>query len=85
MTTQLLGFMADPTQKTENSESERTKRESYIYFIKQKLIGLIAVVIGILALKIDEGITASIFLIPYGFAAMISKSRMITEGSDYNA
>ena len=79
MTTQLLGYLADPTT-TARTETERTDRTDSTYFIRQKLLGFAMLITGIVAPIIStEGVTASIFCIPFGLALIATKGRMMTE------
>lgn len=80
MTTQILGYIADPMAE-EKARQERIKRmEKTVYFLRQRVLGIIALIVGIIALFItSEGIIASMLLIPYGIAMLISKEKMITE------
>lgn len=78
MTTQLLGYLADPTT-TVRAKTERPDRTD-TYFIRQKLMGLAMLITGIVAPIVStEGVTASIFCIPFGLALIATKSRMMTE------
>ena len=79
MTTQLLGYLADPTQQT-RTETERPERTDTYYFIRQKLMGLAMLITGIVAPIVStEGVTASLFCIPFGLALIATKGRMMTE------
>ena len=80
MTTQILGYIADPNAE-EKERQERIKRmEKAMYFIKQRIMGIIAIIVGIVALfATSEGVIASVLLIPYGIAMIVSKEKMITE------
>lgn len=80
MTTQILGYIADPKAE-EKERQERIKRmEKAMYFIKQRIMGIIAIIVGIVALfATSEGVIASALLIPYGIAMIVSKEKMITE------
>lgn len=79
MTTQLLGYLADPTQQT-RTETERPGRTDTYYFVRQKLMGLAMLTTGIVApIVSSEGVTASLFCIPFGLALIVAKGRMMTE------
>ena len=79
MTTQLLGYLADPTQQT-RTETKRPDRTDTYYFVRQKLLGLAMLITGIVAPIVStEGVTASIFCIPFGLALIATKGRMMTE------
>lgn len=79
MTTQLLGYLADPTT-TARAKTERPDRTDTYYFIRQKLMGLAMLITGIVAPIVStEGVTASIFCIPFGLALIATKGRMMTE------
>ena len=78
MRVQLLGYLADPTQqaRTETEIPDRTDT----YFVRQKLMGFAMLITGIAAPIVStEGVTASIFCIPFGLALIATKSRMMTE------
>lgn len=78
MTTQILGYLADPTT-TVRTETERPDRTD-TYFIRQKLMGLAMLITGIVAPVVStEGVTASLFCIPFGLALIATKGRMMTE------
>lgn len=79
MRVQLLGYMADPTQQT-RTETERPGRTDTYYFVRQKLMGLAMLITGIVAPIIStEGVTASLFCIPFGLALIATRGRMMTE------
>lgn len=85
MVTEIIGYMADPEEaaRTERERVERVKKE--LYFTRQRTIGLIALIVGIIAPVIStEGIIASMLLIPYGVIMILSKSEMITEEEESN-
>lgn len=78
MRVQLLGYLADPTTtvRTEIKRPERTDT----YFIRQKLMGFAMLITGIVApIVASEGVTASLFCIPFGLALIATKGRMMTE------
>lgn len=80
MTTEILGYMADPEEavRIERERVERVKKE--LYFTRQRAIGLIALIVGIIAPIIStEGIAASMLLIPYGIIMVLNNNKMITE------
>lgn len=79
MTTQLLGYLADPTT-TARTETARPGRTDGMYYIRQKLLGFAMLVTGIVAPIVStEGVTASLFCIPFGLALIATKDRMMTE------
>lgn len=79
MTIQLLGYLADPTT-TVRTETERPERIDTYYFIRQKLMGFAMLITGIVAPIVSaEGVTASLFCIPFGLALIATKGRMMTE------
>lgn len=79
MRVQLLGYLADPTT-TARTETERPDRTDTYYFIRQKLMGLAMLITGIVAPIVStEGVTASIFCVPFGLALIATKGRMMTE------
>lgn len=85
MTTEILGYMADPEEatRTEQERAERVKKE--LYFTRQRAIGLIALIVGIIAPVIStEGIIASMLLIPYGALMVLNNNKMITEEEESN-
>ena len=80
MTTEIIGYMADPMaeEKAEKKRVERVKKE--LYFTRQRTIGLIALIVGIIApVLTPDGITASFLLIPYGIIMVLNNNKMITE------
>jgi hypothetical protein len=79
MTTQLLGYLADPTQQT-GMETVRTDKTDTYYFVRQKLMGFAMLITGIVAPIVStEGVTASLFCVPFGLALIATKGRMMTE------
>lgn len=79
MTTQILGYLADPTT-TVRTETERPDRADSMYYIRQKLMGFAMLITGIVAPIVStEGVTASIFCVPFGLALIATKGRMMTE------
>lgn len=81
MTTQILGYIANPE---EMGKQNRIKRmEKAVYFLRQRILGIIALLVGIVALFItSEGIIASILLVPSGITLLISKEQMITDRTE---
>ena len=85
MVTEIIGYMADPEEaaRTERERVERVKKE--LYFTRQRTIGLIALIVGIIAPVIStEGIIASMLLIPYGALMVLNNNKMITEEEESN-
>lgn len=85
MVTEIIGYMADPEEaaRTERERVERVKKE--LYFTRQRAIGLIALIVGIIAPVIStEGIIASMLLIPYGALMVLNNNKMITEDEENN-
>ena len=85
MTTEILGYMADPEEeaRAEKKRAEYMKKVSY--FTRQRTLGIIALITGIIAAFIStEGIVASIFLIPFGGIMVLSNKEMMTEEEDIN-
>ena len=85
MVTEIIGYMADPMaeEKAEKERVERVKKE--LYFTRQRTIGLIALIVGIIAPVIStEGIIASMLLIPYGALMVLNNNKMITEEEESN-
>ena len=84
MTTEILGYMADPEEAV-RAEKERAEcMKKSMYFIRQRTIGMIALIVGIIAAFIStEGIIASMLLIPYGVIMTLSNNKMITEEHTY--
>lgn len=85
MVTEIIGYMADPEEaaRTEREQVERVKKE--LYFTRQRTIGLIALIVGIIAPVIStEGIIASMLLIPYGALMVLNNNKMITEVEESN-
>lgn len=57
---------------------KREKRKNIIYFIKQKLIGLGMIVVGIVApMILDNDITVSIFTIPMGLSVLLTREKVM--------
>lgn len=85
MTTEILGYMADPMAEEKAKQEHMKHMQKTMYFIRQKSMGIIAIIVGIIAIIIStEGIAASMLLIPYGIAMTVSKDKMITEeGNTY--
>lgn len=53
--------------------SKRTK-----YFIKQKLAGILCVVVALLSIKIDGEATVALIYIPFGLHLIFSKEMLFT-------
>ena len=80
MTTQILGYMADPTEEERIKRKREEQTKKAIYFAHQRLCGIIAIMVGIIAPIIStEGIAASMLLIPYGIIMVLNNNKMITE------
>lgn len=76
MRVQLLGYLADPT----TTARTETERPDSMYYIRQKLMGLAMLITGIAAPIVStEGVTASIFCIPFGLTLIATRGRMMTE------
>lgn len=77
MKTELIGYLADPIEVMK--AERKIQRENFKYFLKQRLMGVLTVIVGIAAIRITpEGITATMFLIPFGLAMLCSTEKMIT-------
>ena len=80
MKVELIGYLADPYEEARRKHERKIRKENFKYFLKQKLIGLLMVTIGIVAVIITaEGITATMFLVPFGLAMVFNSEKMITE------
>ena len=80
MTTEILGYMADPTEEERIKRKREEQTKKAIYFAHQRLCGIIAIMVGIIAPIIStEGIAASMLLIPYGIIMVLNNNKMITE------
>ena len=78
MTTQILGYLADPTETTKTTV--KRDRVDNTYYIRQKLLGFAMLILGIVApIMSAEGVTASLFCIPFGLALIATRGRMMTE------
>lgn len=85
MTTEILGYMADPTEEERIKRKREEQTKKTIYFAHQRLCGVIAIMVGIIAPIIStEGIAASMLLIPYGAIMVVNKEKMITEEEENN-
>lgn len=85
MTTEILGYMADPTEEERIKRKREEQTKKAIYFARQRLCGIIAIMVGIIAPIIStEGIAASMLLIPYGAIMVVNKEKMITEEEENN-
>ena len=63
-------------QKREYKRKKR--REEYLFYLKQKAIGLFSVVLGIITpLVLDGDATASIVFIPIGVHFLLTKERLL--------
>ena len=85
MTTQIIGYMSDPTSEAMTEEKQRKKMKRTLYFLRQKVVGAAAILTGIIACSVShEGIVAAMLIIPYGMAMMLGKTKMMTEEEDCN-
>lgn len=81
MTTELIGYIDDPTAVDRMRQRKKMHRDTVMYFLKQKLLGFCMILLGITApILSTEGGVISLLLIPYGLAMIISKSKMVTDG-----
>ncbi len=79
MKTELLGYLADPTQQAIETVQTVNSTDN-TYYTRQKLMGFAMLLTGIVAPMVSaEGITASLFCIPFGLAMAFGKGRMINE------
>lgn len=61
------------------TEQRKTQRTELLYYIKQRLAGLVMVVSGIVIPFLFEGdITFSLFALPLGLFLVLSKERVLT-------
>ena len=80
MKTEFIGFLADPTEEARIAEDQEKKRRERRYLFKQRALGVLMVVTGIVAPRItSEGIFAALFFIPVGITLIFSKSKIITD------
>lgn len=59
-------------KKQENREKQIRK-----YYIKQKIIGLILILVAIIAVVIEKDITLMFFFIPFGILLIFTKKKVI--------
>ena len=80
MTTEILGYMADPEEEARAEKERAEYMKKVLYFTRQRALGIIALITGIIAAFIStEGIVASIFLVPFGGIMVLSNKEMMTE------
>lgn len=74
MTTEIIGYIAQPTQKpTEmHTEQRKTKRIHITNAVKSKLLGALLIVLGAITIPIcDNDATAFVMCLMLGTAAII--------------
>lgn len=65
-------------EENRHRERKRTRRKALaIYYIKQKLSGLLLVAIGTVIPVVANDITFSIFMIPLGIYLMLTKEKVM--------
>jgi hypothetical protein len=58
--------------------TRRKTREETVYFIKQKLAGLVLCILGVLSAIVAEGdATAALMVIPLGIFVMLTKNKVM--------
>ena len=55
------------------------KSKSYYYYTKQKLYGLVLIILGVLVSLIDGSITASVLAVPIGLGLIVTRDRVIMD------
>ena len=65
-------------KKQENREKQIRK-----YYIKQKIIGLILILVAIIAVVIEKDITLMFFFIPFGILLIFTKKKVIILWKDF--
>ena len=61
--------------KEEEKQKTEEKRIENIYFLKQKLSGLILVILGIIATLLTKGLICILFCVPLGLYLMNTKEK----------
>lgn len=85
MVTEIIGYMADPMEEERIKRKREEQIKRAMYFTRQRLCGIIAIIVGIIAPVIStEGIIASMLLIPYGALMVLNNNKMITEDEESN-
>lgn len=61
-----------------DKERKAKRKEKFLYFLKQKLIGVVLVIIAIASpIMLDGDATASLFILPMGLYTIFTKERVI--------
>lgn len=60
------------------SQRKIRQRTKYIYYIKQRLSGIVMAAIGIITFLPERDITVSLFALPLGIFLLLTKERVMT-------
>ena len=60
------------------SQRKIRQRTKYIYYMKQRLSGIVIAAIGIITYLPERDITVSLFTLPLGIFLLLTKERVMT-------
>ena len=87
MSTEILGYIGqvqETTQTKENAPQQARKvNKNKLYYIKQKLAGVILIALGAISVPISEGDgTAFVMMLFIGLALIVTKDKVLMIGED---
>lgn len=55
------------------------KKQILIYYLKQKLVGLVIIVLGVLSVLPERDVTAAVLMVPAGIWIALTKERVLIQ------
>ena len=84
MITQTLGYINVTTESEQEAHTAAdNRRKDKLYYIKQKLIGVILIALGAISVPVSEGDgTAFVMMLFIGLALIATKDKVLMIGED---
>ena len=87
MSTEILGYIGqvqETTQTNENAPQQARKvNKDRLYYIKQKLAGVILIALGAISVPVSEGDgTAFVMMLFIGLALIVTKDKVLIGGDN---
>ena len=83
MITQTLGYINATTESGQTAHTETdNRRKDKLYYIKQKLAGVILIALGAISVPVEGDGTAFVMMLFIGLALIATKDKVLMIGDD---
>lgn len=83
MITQTLGYINATTEREQTVHTTDNRRKDKLYYIKQKLAGVILIALGAISVPVSEGDgTAFVMMLFIGLALIATRDKVLMIGED---